>query len=189
MTMSAIDLKVQERLAHADIECRWRPSPNHNSRPAGSTIDTLIVHYTALDFEPSIAHLSCPEKEVSTHYVIDRDGTLVQLVSLERRSWHAGVSRLHGCGDVNSYSVGLDLVFVPGRDQQYRAVQYRVLGQLTRALLSVLPIRAENIRGHEDVALPPGRKSDPGPDFDWRRYFVEAGLEPSPSSSSGAERG
>ncbi len=189
MTMSATDHQVRDRLSRVGIQCLWQPSPNHNSRPADAPIDTLIVHYTALEFEASITHLSCPEKGVSTHYVVDRDGTLVQLVSLSRRGWHAGMSSLHGRPDVNSYSVGLDLVFVPATDREFTAVQYRVLGQLTRALLAILPISTSNIVGHEDVALPPGRKTDPGPAFNWTRYFSEADLEGASPLVLEADRG
>jgi N-acetyl-anhydromuramyl-L-alanine amidase AmpD len=189
MPLVAADREVLTHLKKRGMECAWLPSPNHNERPADAPIDTLIVHFTALDFQPSIAHLSCPQKEVSTHYVIDRDGSLAQLVSVARRGWHAGVGELRGRGDVNSYSVGLDLVFVPGQDLEYTAIQYRVLGELTRALVVALPIKEENVVGHEHVALPRGRKADPGPAFDWQRYFVAAGLEVSPPVAPIAGRG
>ncbi len=189
MSLAAADRAVLSRLAKRDLSCAWLPSPNHNERPDSAPIDTLVVHYTALDYNPSIAHLSCPEKAVSTHYVIDRDGALAQLVSVTRRGWHAGVGELRGRGDVNSYSVGLDLVFVPGLDLEYSAIQYRVLAELTQALMAELPIKLENIVGHEHVALPKGRKGDPGPAFDWERYFVAAGLDGVSPPVPAADRG
>ncbi len=189
MALASVDKRVLSRLHESGLTCGWLPSPNHNERPANVTIDTLVVHFTALDFAPSVEHLSCPDKEVSTHYVIDRDGTLVQLVSVARRGWHAGIGELHGRGDVNSYSVGLDLVFVPNRDVEYSAAQYRVLAELTRALVAVLPIKRENIVGHEHVARPRGRKNDPGPAFDWTRYFSESGLADALSPVPAADRG
>ena len=189
MSLAGADRGVLSHLERRDIECSWGPSPNHNERPVNSPIDTLIVHFTALDFKASIAYLSCPQKEVSTHYVIDRDGSLVQLVSVDRRGWHAGVGELHGRGDVNSYSVGLDLVFVPGQDLGYTAIQYRVLAELTKALMAELPIKEENIVGHEHVARPRGRKADPGPTFDWGRYFLAAGLEGPFPATPAASRG
>lgn len=189
MVPGPTDRAILARLLQRGITCTWLPSPNHDSRPNDVPIDTLIVHYTALDFEPSVAHLSAVEKAVSTHYVIDRDGTLVQLVSVARRGWHAGVGELRGRGNVNNYSVGLDLVYIPGHDHEYSEVQYRVLAELTRALLAELPVVPQNIVGHEHVARPRGRKADPGPDFDWLRYFSEAGLEGPLSLVPAADRG
>ncbi len=175
--LTDIDLAVRDRLLREGIQLEYLPSPNHNERPpVYATPDTLVVHYTALDMAESVAHLSCPEKQVSTHYVIDRDGTLVQLVPILRRGWHAGVSELYGRKDVNSFSVGLDLVYVPGVDSRFTEPQYRVLAALTRALADHHSLRPENVVGHEHVALPQGRKQDPGPDFHWYRYFEESEL-------------
>lgn len=175
--LASLDQRVWQALQKHGSAFDYRPSPNYNHRPGTASPDALIIHYTALEMAPSVAHLTSQEAGVSTHYVIDRDGTLVQLVPVGLRAWHAGVSTLAGSSDVNGRSVGLDLVYIPGVDRQYTDVQYRVLALLTRALMAELPIDERLIVGHEHVARPRGRKFDPGPDFDWTRYFSEAGVD------------
>ena len=100
---------------------------------------------------------------VSSHFLIRRDGSLLQFVSCERRAWHAGVSAWRGRTRCNDFSIGVEL---EGTDTRpYTARQYQRLARLVRALRSRYPI-AELV-GHSDIA--PGRKTDPGPAFDWRR--------------------
>ena len=180
MSLREPDREVQAELLAAGIQTEYIHSPNHNDRPPRSIIDTLVIHYTALPMQESISYLTSVEKGVSTHYIIGRDGALVQLVPVERRSWHAGVSELYDRPDVNSFSVGIDLVFVPATDTGYTERQYKVLADLSRALMRVLPIDADHLVGHEHVALPAGRKRDPGPTFDWVRYCRDVGLEEMP---------
>lgn len=176
MKLSNVDRRVRELLENADIRTEYIMSPNHNRRPVDTTIDTLVIHYTALPMQESIDYLTSVEKQVSTHYIIGRNGALVQLVPLERRSWHSGVSRLYGRDDVNNCSIGIDLVFVPGTDRGYTERQYKVLAELGSALMEGLPITPERVVGHEHVALPPGRKRDPGPTFDWERFCGDLGV-------------
>lgn len=176
MILGPLDLLVSERLNEFGVPLTSRQSPNFNARPEGGLIDALIIHYTALEAAPSLAHLTSEETGVSTHYLIDRGGQLVQLVPVACRAWHAGQGELVGTADVNGRSVGIDLVFVPDVDTGYTHRQYEVLAYLTRALLAHLPIDPALIVGHEHVARPVGRKEDPGPLFDWQRYFALASL-------------
>ena len=102
-------------------------------------------------------------QRVSAHFLVGRDGALTQFVSCAERAWHAGVSTWRGRERCNDFSIGVEL---EGADElAYEAAQYRVLARLTRALRRRYPIA--DLVGHQDIA--PGRKTDPGPAFDWER--------------------
>jgi len=175
-----IDNRIKERLADIGLGVELFLSPNHDERGNGQPVDTIVIHYTCLDFVESIDHLSSLKTGVSTHYVIDRDGKLIQMVPVNRRAWHAGVTELDGRGDVNGRSVGVDLVFVPSKDGRYEEAQYRTLIALVEVLVSELPILPDHVVGHEHVARPIGRKQDPGPCFDWGRLYGALGVESPP---------
>jgi N-acetylmuramoyl-L-alanine amidase len=125
-----------------------------------------MVHYTAMaDAIAARDWLCTPEAEVSAHYVLGRDGTLWQLVDEAMRAWHAGKGVWQGCEDVNSASVGIELVntgFEP-----FPEPQMKVLEDLLEGIMRRWQIAAEGVIGHSDSA--PGRKIDPGPRFDWAR--------------------
>ena len=167
------------------------PSPNFNARPA-SEVSLLVIHNISLppgqfatgqvqalfrnQLDPQahpyfagIAHL-----QVSAHFLIERDGTLIQFVSCNQRAWHAGVSCFAGREQCNDFSLGIEL---EGTDElPYSDAQYTTLLALTRELLRVYPqITPERICGHSDIA--PGRKTDPGPAFDWARYLGSLNAE------------
>lgn len=148
---------------------RLHPSANCGPRPTGVAVDAVVIHYTALPLAESLELLSRPGHEASTHYVIDRDGTLYQMVPEGLRAWHSGVSRLGARARVNDFSIGVDLVFEPDVDAGYTEAQYAALLALLDGIRSRHGIRADRVVGHEDVARPPGRKEDPGPRFDWPR--------------------
>ena len=158
---------MSERVDHPGA--RLHPSGNCGDRPAHAVLDAVVIHYTALPLAESLELLSRPGHEASTHYVIARDGTLYQLVPESRRAWHSGVSRLGDRERVNDFSIGIDLVYVPGVDPGYTEIQYEILFDLLDGIRRRHPIRDDLITGHEDVALPPGRKADPGPLFNWSR--------------------
>jgi N-acetylmuramoyl-L-alanine amidase len=149
------------------IEC---PSPNHGPRPAGASIDILLLHYTGMrSGRAALDRLIDAEAKVSAHYMIDEDGSVYRLVDEERRAWHAGVSAWAGEPDVNGRSVGIELVN-PGHEFGYRAFaepQMAALIDLARGILARHPIPAHRVLGHSDVA--PARKRDPGELFDWPR--------------------
>ena len=177
---AGIDDRISARLAEIGLGVELAASPNHDERGNGQKVDTVVIHYTCLDFVESIHHLSSLKTAVSTHYVIDRDGKLIQMVPVHRRAWHAGVTELDGRGDVNGRSVGVDLVFVPSKDKRYEEAQYRTLIALVEVLVSELPILPGHVVGHEHVARPVGRKQDPGPCFDWNRLYGALGVESPP---------
>jgi N-acetylmuramoyl-L-alanine amidase len=155
---------------------RWQPSPNHQERPAGIPLDMLVLHYTGMrDQDLALARLCDSEAAVSAHYLIDEQGDITQLVAEERRAWHAGQSCWRGHRDVNSRSIGIELVN-PGHQFGYRpfpAVQMQALAELATTLLARWPIPAQNVVGHSDVA--PLRKQDPGELFDWR-WLADQGI-------------
>lgn len=164
-----LDRLVWAELAEAGVALAFSPSPNFNIRAPGAVVDSVVVHYTDMDYASSMERLLDYRAEAGTHFVIDRNGRMTALVSLRHRAWHAGKSELYGRPDVNSSSVGIDLVFVPGPKALYTQAQYRTLRTVLQTLQRHLPIHADRVVGHEDVAIPRGRKQDPGPLFDWKR--------------------
>jgi N-acetylmuramoyl-L-alanine amidase len=163
---------------------RLRASTNFNRRPAGQTINTLIIHYTGMMTAAAALDRLCdPTAEVSAHYLIDENGVAWQLVAEEQRAWHAGVSIWRGERDINGCSIGVELAH-PGHEFGYRpfpARQIDSLVDLCQGLLTRHPITAARVLGHSDVA--PGRKQDPGEAFPWRQ-LAEAGIGLWPDAAS-----
>ncbi len=160
------------------------PSPNHDERPEGVAPSLLVIHNISLPpgefggdaiealFTNTLAHDSHPyfatlrELRVSSHFLIARDGTLVQFVACGLRAWHAGASSYEGRERCNDFSIGIEL---EGDDASaFAHRQYATLIALTDALTKRYPIEAA--AGHSDIA--PGRKTDPGPHFDWPFYLA-----------------
>lgn len=155
------------------------PSPNFGPRPIGTAVDLVVVHSISLPpgqyggdaierlFLNQLDWSAHPYFEqlrglaVSSHFVVRRDGALLQFVSCDARAWHAGKSQWQGRADCNDYSVGIELEGLEG--ERFEAIQYRVLGSVIEALSERYPITA--VAGHQHVAT--GRKSDPGAGFDW----------------------
>lgn len=160
------------------------PSPNHDERRV-QPVSILVIHYTGMESgELALRQLTNPAAKVSSHYTIDEDGTVYVHVPEDRRAWHAGVSFWRGVADVNSASIGIELVN-PGHEFGYRPFpepQMESLITLAREIVGRHPIPARNIVGHSDVA--PARKTDPGELFDWRR-LAEAGLGVWPQDGQG----
>lgn len=157
-------------------------SPNQNERPVNQPIDLLVIHNISLppgEFGgPYIAdlflnRLNCDAHpffdqlrvlRVSSHFLIRRNGDLVQFVSADRRAWHAGVSSYRGRTGCNDFSIGIE---VEGTDDKpFMPAQYDKLVALTIALCHRYPLQA--VTGHQHIA--PGRKTDPGPFFDWAMF-------------------
>lgn len=151
-----------------------RPSPNHGPRADGAGVELLILHYTGMPTAASALDRLCdPAAQVSAHYTVDEDGTVYAHVPEDRRAWHAGVSRWRGRGDVNSRSIGVEIVN-PGHAFGYRpypAAQMRAVAALCRAIVGRHGIAPADVIGHSDIA--PDRKEDPGELFDWRRLASE----------------
>lgn len=163
------------------------PSPNFNARPIADDISLLVIHNISLPpgqfgggyveqffcnqllqrdhpYFSTICHL-----EVSAHCLIDRDGRVTQFVSFADRAWHAGASSFAGRSNCNDFSIGIELEGTD--DQPYTAAQYTSLAVITQLLLARYPgLQTQRIVGHSTIA--PGRKTDPGPSFDWPHYFA-----------------
>jgi N-acetylmuramoyl-L-alanine amidase len=151
-----------------------RPSPNFDVRPGD--VDVLILHYTGMrTAKDALDRLCDPAAKVSAHYLIDEAGGVTRMVAEEKRAWHAGISSWRGRSDINSASIGIELVN-PGHEFGYRPfpeAQMAVLEQLAKGILARHPIPARHVIGHSDVA--PLRKQDPGELFDWAR-LARAGI-------------
>lgn len=139
----------------------------------------VVIHYTAMaDTEAVLRHLANPEAEVSAHYVISPRGELIQMVAEEERAWHAGAASWGGEADVNSRSIGIELVndaIAPFPDPQMTSLE-----NLLTELCARWKIPAKHVVGHSDVA--PGRKIDPGRRFDWQRLvWQKLAVAPEPA--------
>jgi N-acetylmuramoyl-L-alanine amidase len=145
-----------------------RPSPNFDERK--QPISMIVLHYTGMvDVASAIERLTDPATKVSSHYLIAEDGKVYRLVSEQKRAWHAGRAHWRGIDDVNSASIGIELVN-PGHEYGYRPFsepQMEALLPLMARIVSRYSITRGNIVGHSDVA--PARKDDPGELFDWER--------------------
>ena len=173
-------------LLHGARQC---PSPNCNARPQPDDISLLVIHGISLppnqfgtpDIDRFFTNCLDPDThpyfreicglQVSAHLLIRRDGEVVQYVPFHQRAWHAGESVFAGRDNCNDFSIGIEL---EGTDEQpYEAIQYEQLQRVVRLIQEAYPaITPERIVGHCDIA--PGRKTDPGPAFDWQRF--RAGL-------------
>ncbi|RJS23142.1 N-acetylmuramoyl-L-alanine amidase [Corallococcus sp. H22C18031201] len=151
------------------------PSPNYDERN-GTAIDAIILHHTASnDGKADLSWLRNPQSKVSANYMIDRDGKVYQLVSDEKRAWHAGVSELRGVPtDMNARSIGIEIVNDGSGKTAFTEAQYKSITQLVGYLKQEYKVPMENILGHKDVAVPKGRKDDPASNFDWKR--VRSGI-------------
>jgi N-acetylmuramoyl-L-alanine amidase len=157
-------------------EIEWRPSPNYNARvvPEGRRpIRHLILHYTGMqDGESAVEQLTNPKSGVSSHYLVHEDGRIIQMVEEIDRAWHAGASRWRGEGDLNSSSIGIEIVN-PGHEWGYRPfpdIQMRSVIRLAATLCVRHMIDRADVIGHADIA--PTRKEDPGELFDWPRLAM-----------------
>ena len=159
-------------------------SPNYDARPAGVEADLIVIHGISLppgefggpwierlftntlpaEIHPYFAEVA--PLRVSSHLVVQRDGALTQYVSFADRAWHAGQSNYQGRAACNDFSVGVEL---EGTDAlPYEATQYAALAEVVAALCAAYPrLSADRLVGHSEIA--PGRKTDPGPAFDWPR--------------------
>ena len=162
-------------------------SPNQDARPDENEINLLVIHNISLPpgqfggpyieqlFTNGLNPADHPyfkdiyQLRVSAHLLLRRNGDVIQYVPFKRRAWHAGQSCFRGRARCNDFSIGIEL---EGCDETpYSAEQYQQLVVVTQALMQTYPqLSVDRICGHEHVA--PGRKTDPGPYFDWRRYFL-----------------
>ena len=164
-------------------EACYRPSPNFDDRPPDAAVELLVIHNISLppgefggdavidlflnrlDPQAHPYYEGIAALRVSAHFLIRRDGALLQFVPCAKRAWHAGQSQWCGRDRCNDFSVGIELEGTD--DLAFSDAQYECLSALARALYARYPIK--NSVGHSDIA--PGRKTDPGPHFSWPRYF------------------
>lgn len=164
------------------------PSPNHDART--TPIDILLLHYTGMTTaEAAFERLIDASAKVSSHYLVYEDGRIDQLVAETRRAWHAGVASWKDATDINSHSIGIEIVN-PGHDFGYRDfpdAQIDAVIALGRDILARHGIAKARVLAHSDVA--PARKQDPGEKFPWARLAaagVGLWVEPTPIASGGA---
>ncbi|MFD2206331.1 N-acetylmuramoyl-L-alanine amidase [Kiloniella antarctica] len=145
-------------------------SPNYGIRPKEKKIDTLLLHYTGMKSgQEALDRLCDDQSQVSAHYLVEEDGCVFQMVDEENRAWHAGLASWQGESDINSCSIGIEIVN-PGHEWGYRNFsepQMRALIELCKEILNRHPIPPQRVLAHSDVA--PERKEDPGELFDWGR--------------------
>jgi AmpD protein len=180
---------------------RWLPSPNCDARPAGAQVRMLVLHCISLppgrfgggeidalfcNRLDSTAHpyfAALEGLEVSAHFLVDRAGAITQYVDCDDRAWHAGESSYCGSGRCNDFSVGIELEGT--ETAAYTDAQYASLAGLVRALRRRYPaLRQGPLVAHSDIA--PGRKTDPGPSFDWRR--LRRSLAGAPGEAAAGDR-
>jgi len=169
-------------------DARIISSPNHNDRSNPLDVSLLVIHNISLppqqfgssyicDFFTNCLDASehpyfkeIADLQVSSHLLIDRAGKITQFVSFDKRAWHAGNSCFDGVDNCNDYSIGIEL---EGADEiPYTDEQYQSLVVVTQLLMAHYPtITKQRIVGHSDIS--PGRKTDPGPAFDWQRYYSD----------------
>ncbi len=145
------------------------PSPNHDERRQGRVPDLILLHYTGMKTgEAALRRLCAPDSDVSSHYVVFEDGRIVQCVPEGFRAWHAGVSFWAGESDINSCSIGIEIVN-PGHEFGYPDFPLRQIAAAISLCRSIItrrgPIGANRVLAHSDVA--PSRKQDPGEKFPW----------------------
>ena len=178
----------------SSLVIRERPSPNHDSRGEAPNIprtDMLVLHYTGMQSAAAALDRLCDRAaRVSSHYLVEEDGTLWQLIDESRRAFHAGISCWEGSQNLNHVSIGVEIVN-PGHEWGYRQfpeAQMAAVEALCREILSRHPIPPHRVVGHSDVA--PDRKSDPGELFDWPRLArAGIGLWPEPEADLARRRG
>lgn len=169
---------------HLIAGVKFLPSPNVDQRPTDCNLELIVIHNISLppgefgqgnvqkfftnqlDCNEHPYFVEIKELQVSSHIFIERTGAITQFVPFNQRAWHAGESCYEGKHSCNDFSIGIEL---EGTDNiEYTDAQYRVLSALVVCLCMVYPtLSKRNIVGHSDIA--PGRKTDPGPAFDWAR--------------------
>ena len=173
-----------------------KPSPNFNDRR--HRLDMLVLHYTGMETGAAAeARLCDPVAEVSAHYLVREDGVVVQMVAEGKRAWHAGVAQWQGDTDLNSRSIGIEIVngghdlpLPDGRLPPFPDIQIAAVTSLCQAILARHDIPQTRIVGHSDIA--PDRKADPGEHFPWQslaRHDIGIWPTRAPNLAGGVARG
>lgn len=152
------------------------PAVNFGERKGVEVPDILLLHYTGMnDGDGALKWLCCKESGVSCHYFIEEDGRILQLVDEEKRAHHAGAGSWQGRDDINSRSIGIEIVNGghPAGLPDFPIVQMEAVARLSKDIIERHSIKAHLVLGHSDIA--PGRKIDPGENFDWE-WLAERGV-------------
>ena len=150
------------------IKIIQKKSPNFDERPKGVKINSIIIHYTGMKtFDDAFKRLCDKSSKVSSHYLIGRDGRIINLVDEKNRAWHAGVSHWKGIDNLNDISIGIELEN-PGHEFGYISFSKKQMSSLVllcKKIKNKYNIKADWVLGHSDVS--PNRKLDPGEKFNW----------------------
>jgi N-acetylmuramoyl-L-alanine amidase/AmpD protein len=156
------------------------PSPNCSDRPAGTSVSAVVLHATVVRTTEAAVRILLdtrrpPARRVSAHFVVGKDGQVVQMVPIERRAWHAGPSMLDGVPNVNDYSIGIEMVNANDGEDPYTEEQYRAVARIVRFLRLRYAIPDRRIVSHAQIAAAVGRhnKTDPR-GFDFGRLYALA---------------
>ncbi len=156
----------------------WIASPNYSQRTR--KIDTIVLHHTGPGgLSGTVNTFKSSAAQVSAHYVIGRDGKIVQMVKDQDKAWHAGTSAFKGKTDINQNSIGIEIVNDGDGKQAYTEAQYKALEKLLPYLSSKYKIPTGNLTTHKAIATPKGRKVDPSSNFDFKR--AQAAMNPAPA--------
>ncbi len=165
---------MQAPLPPLPMPYSYAESPNCDERPTGAVVNCIVLHSTVEPTtEGTMKIFLSPEKAVSAHFVVGRDGRVLQMVPVEKRAWHAGASALEGVGKVNDFSVGIEMVNLNDGKDPYSPEQMEAVAGIIRLIRSRYDVPDARIVSHAEVALPAGRKSDPvGFDIEKERALV-----------------
>lgn len=183
------------RVAHAQSQIGPPPmplayefvaSPNFGERPANTPVNFIVLHSTVEPTtEGTMGIFLNPARQVSAHFVVGKDGRVVQMVPIEKRAWHAGVSTWDGVKDLNNVSVGIEMVNLNDGKDPYTEPQIQAVAGIIRFVRSRYLIPDDHIVSHAQIAIPPGRKSDPL-GFDFERIKALAHVMPAPPAPAPA---
>lgn len=153
----------------------WLMAAHYDARPEGMPIDMIVIHDTETpgvrDARTIWRHFANPKSMVSAHYIIGKDGEIVQSVPDELRAWHTGESYYQGEDHLNDRSIGIELVNAQTGVDPFTNAQYKSLVRLVSYLVNVHDIPMDRIVGHKDITLKPEHKKDPAANFSWSRFM------------------
>jgi N-acetyl-anhydromuramyl-L-alanine amidase AmpD len=170
MFVPLVSIGLQAFVAPGRNEVAWNQSPNCDLRPTEAVVDTIVLHHTAgQSLGGTVAWFASPESQVSAHFTVGRDGSIVQHVSTYQRAWHAGASvDVLGRSSVNGFSVGIEIDHPGVSGMPYSVEQVEAVEHLVSVLVRRFPIKV--ITSHMFIAVPVGRKIDPI-EYPWHTLF------------------
>jgi N-acetylmuramoyl-L-alanine amidase len=181
IAITVVRRRVRQSFFKTALPVIRKDSPNHDDRD-GNAVSVLVLHFTGMGtLQGAVSWLCDPKSKVSSHYVVGENGMseIYQLVDEDQTAWHAGVSFWAGHRNVNNISIGIEIS--NNGEQPFPQAQMDAVIALSKDIIVRNGIDAHHVVAHSDVAIPPGRKPDPGPYFDWKRLAQEGiGMWPVP---------